>query len=226
MTPPAATTTGSELLEAVRSDLDEVERAIRTHPFPDALAEGRVPPERLHALAGEQLAIVSSDRRSFAQLAVRFPQPPAGDFFLSMAGGEGQALSHLHHFADWLGLDEQALRAREPDPQAQAYPAFVAWLALNAPSSAVALAFLANLAAWGHNCGRVARALRDRHGAPEEAVAFFDFFATSPPGFEEAALGVVDSGLAAGEPPVAAARAARVLQAYELMFWNALGAGL
>lgn len=226
MTPPVATTTGSELLEAVRRDLDEVERAIRAHPFPDALAEGRVTPERLHALAGEQLVIVSSDRRSFAQLAVRFPQPPAGDFFLSMAGGEGQALSHLHHFAEWLRLDEQALRAYEPDPQAQAYPAFVAWLALNAPSSAVALAFLANLAAWGHNCGRVAQALRDRHGAPEEAVAFFDFFATSPAGFEEAALGVVDAGLAAGEPPVAAARAARVLQAYELMFWNALSAGL
>lgn len=224
--PPTAPSSGSELLEVVRSDLDDVDRAIRDHPFPTALGEGRVPPERLQALAGEQLAIVSSDRRSFAQLAVRFPDPPAGDFFLAMAGGEGQALSHLHGFAEWLGLDHQALRAHEPDPQAQAYPAFVAWLALNAPSSAVALAFLANLAAWGHNCARVARALRDRHGAPEEAVAFFDFFATSPPGFEEAALAVVDAGLAAGEPPVAAARAARALQEYELMFWNALGAGL
>jgi thiaminase len=226
MTPPTAITSASELLETVTGDLDEVDRAIRGHPFPAALADGRVPLERLHALAGEQLAIVSSDRRSFAQLAVRFPEPPAGDFFLSMAGGEGQALSHLRDFAEWLRLDEQALRRHEPQPEAQAYPAFVAWLALNAPSSAVALALLANLAAWGHNCGRVARALRDRHGAPEEAVAFFDFFATSPPGFEEAALAVVDAGLAAGEPPVAAARAARVLQAYELMFWDALGAGL
>ncbi|MDQ3241094.1 MAG: transcriptional regulator [Actinomycetota bacterium] len=226
MTQSTAPTTGSDLLQAVRRDLEEVERAIRAHPFPDALAERRVPRERLHALAAEQLAIVSSDRRSFAQLAARFPSAPAGDFFLSMAQGEGEALAHLAHFAEWLGLDERALLAYELQAEAQAYPAFVASLALNAPSSAVALAFLANLPAWGQNCGRVAQALREHHGAPEQAVAFFDFFATSPPGFEEAALAVVDAGLGAGESPGTARRAARLLQAYELMFWDAVGAGL
>ncbi len=87
------------------------------------------------------------------------------------------------------------------------------------------LAFLANLAAWATNCGRVAPALRDRYSAEEDAVAFFDFFVTPPPGFEERALAVVDEGLRAGDSPRRARRAARLLQAYELLFWDTLAEG-
>ncbi|MBA3420618.1 MAG: hypothetical protein H0U12_01770 [Thermoleophilaceae bacterium] len=162
MTPPTATTSGSELLEAVRGDFEEVERAIRAHPFPDALAEGRVPPERLHALAAEQRAIRPSWRGS--------PSTP------------------------------RAARRRSPSWATSPHGGTTA-------------------GAWRKRCATgTAR--------PRRPWAFFDFFATPTPGFEEAALGVVDAGLAAGEPPVAAGRAARVLQAYELMFWNALGSGL
>ena len=57
----------------------------------------------------------------------------------------------------------QRLRRHEPLPAAQAYPAYVAWLALNGSRADVALAFLANLAAWGDNCARMAGALRGRH---------------------------------------------------------------
>jgi thiaminase len=217
---------GHELLRELRGELAGVERSIRSHRFLAALAEGRVPEERLMAFAGEQFAIVSSDRRSFAFLAARFPEPPAGDLFLSLAEGEGQALSLLRAFAGWLGLTAEELVAHEPYAGAQAYPAYVAWLALNGSRSDVVLAFLANLAAWGENCGRVSASLRERYGAPEEAVAFFDFFATPPPGFEERALGVLDDALAAGDSPGRARHAARTLQAYELRFWDALAEGI
>jgi hypothetical protein len=60
---------------------------------------------------------------------------------------------------------------------AQAYPAFVAWLALNGSRADVVLAFLANLAAWGENCGQVAAAVRESCRAGDDAVGFFDFFA-------------------------------------------------
>jgi len=97
-----------------RRDLADVEREIRSHRFFAALDDGRVPRERLGEFAGEQYAILSSDRRSFAALAARFPQPPPGDLFLALAAGEGQALRHLVAFAGALGLDEDALRAHEP----------------------------------------------------------------------------------------------------------------
>jgi hypothetical protein len=58
-----------------------------------------VPESSLRAFAGEQFSIISSDRRSFAHLAGRFPEPPAGDFFLSLAAREGEFLSCLRGFA-------------------------------------------------------------------------------------------------------------------------------
>jgi thiaminase len=210
------------LIAETRSDLATVEQAIRGHRFLDELAEGGVGRDRLEGLAGEQWTIIASDRRAFGFLASRFPRGLAGDLFPAMAQGEGEALSLLRTYAAWAGLDEAALERYEPRPGCQAYTAFVSWLALNGGRADVALAFAANLAAWGENCGRVARALREAYGAGEEDTAFFDFFATSPEGFEQRALAVIDEGLAAGESQVRAKRAARLLQAYELMFWDSL----
>ncbi|MGH4025528.1 MAG: transcriptional regulator [Pseudonocardiaceae bacterium] len=205
---------------------EETADAIRTHRFLDLLRTRDVPEQRLCALAAEQHAIVSSDRRSFAQLAARFSSGSACGFFLGQAESEGLALDRLRGLADWLGLTDAQLRAHEPHPGAQAYPAFVAWLALNGSRADVVLAFLANLAAWGENCGQVAAALRDSYGADDDAAGFFDFFANPPEDFESRALAVLDEGLAAGESPVLARRATRLLQAYELSFWDALAEGL
>jgi thiaminase len=215
-----------ELVAQTQRDLVETAEAIRSHRFLECLRTGDVPDERLRALAGEQYAIVSSDRRSFAQLAVRFPSGLAGGFFLGMAEGEGTALDKLRGLADWLGMTDDELRAHEPHPGAQAYPAFVAWLALNGSRADVVLAFLANLAAWGENCGTVAAALREAYRAGNDTVAFFDFFASPPEDFQPRALEVLNEGLAAGDSPVLAGRATRLLQAYELSFWDALAEGL
>jgi thiaminase len=211
-----------KLLESARAELAGAETAIRGHRYLELLSAGDVPTERLRDIAGEQRHVIASDQRSFAQLAARFTAPPAGGWFLSMAQGEAEALLLLEGYDTWLGLDEEWLRSYEPDPRAQAYPAFVAWLALNGSIAAVSLAFLANLAAWGENCGRVAAALRERYGAGDEAAAFFEYFAAPPPGFQEGTLAVVQAGLDGGDDPVAARRAARLLQSYELLFWDAL----
>jgi thiaminase len=212
----------ADLLESLRADLAPVEEAIRSHRLLGSLAAGAVSEERLRAIAGEQRRIIASDRRSFAQLAARFPSQPAGGWFLSMAQGEGEALALLDGYAAWLSIDEDWFESYEPDPRAQCYPAFVAWLALNGSVGAVTLAFLANLAAWGENCGKVATALRDAYDAGDEAVAFFEFFAAPPPGFREETLAVVQAGVDAGDDPSEMRRATRLLQAYELLFWDAL----
>jgi thiaminase len=73
-------------------------------------------------------------------LAARFPDPPAGELFLSLAQGELHALRLLADFAAALGWGERDLRAYEPRPLAQAYPAYLAWSALFGTCSGVALA--------------------------------------------------------------------------------------
>lgn len=215
-------TSAGELVAQTRSELADVAEAIRSHRFLELLRSRDVPRERLASLAGAQHMIVSSDRRSFAVLAGRFPGGQAGEFFLGLAEGEGVALRKLRGLSGWLGLTDAQVDGYEPQPGTQAYPAFVAWLALNGSRADVVLAFLTNLAVWGENCGAVAAALRDTYGADDDAVAFFDFFANLPPDFESQALAVLDEGLAAGDSPALARRASRLLQACELAFWDAL----
>jgi hypothetical protein len=132
----------------------------------------------------------------------------------------------LAGFAAALGWGERELRAYQPRPLAQAYPAYLAWSALFGTCSGVALAMLANLEEWGGYCGRVAGALLTGYGLAERAVGFFRFFAGPAPGFAEQATAVVAAGLAAGEDPREAVRAALALHAYEIAFWDALAGGL
>ncbi len=197
-------------------ELEPVEHRIRRHPFLAAVAAGRGG-AALGAFAAEQRLIIASDRHSFAHLSGRYPDPPAGDFFSGMEQGEAQALELLEPFARSVGAPE----TYEPLPGCQAYPAFVAQLALIGGRADVALAFLVNLDAWGDACERLALALRHRHD-----VEFLEFFAAPPAGFADRALAVVEQGLEAGEPPERARRAARMLQAYELLYWDTLGGTL
>ncbi|MEU5883394.1 hypothetical protein [Spirillospora sp. NPDC047279] len=213
----------AELVARSRAD---IAASVGPNRFLELLEAGEVPPERLAWLAGEEFRIVGSDRRSFALLASRFPEAPAGAFFLGLAQGENEAFVLLQDFAAALGLSDKDLIAYEPKPLAQTYPAYLAQRAAFGASSEVALAMLANLEEWGAYCGRVAEALRGRYGMDERAVGFFAFFAEAPPGFADQAADVVAAGLAAGERPEDAALAARMLHAYETAFWNALAEGL
>jgi TENA/THI-4/PQQC family len=214
---------GSDLIGRVR---EQVSARASQNRFVDLLEAGNLPRERLTWLAGEQFRIVGSDQRSFALLAARFPDPPAGELFLSLAQGELHVLRLLSDFAAALGWGERDLRSYEPRPLAQAYPAYLAWSALFGTCSGIALAMLANLEEWGGYCGRIAQALVARYDLTEQAVGFFRFFAEPAPGFAEQATSVVAAGLAAGEDPQEAIQAALALHAYEIAFWDALAEGL
>jgi len=69
-------------------------------------------------------------------------------------------------------------------------------------------------------------ALRERYELDDQAVAFFDFFAQPSGDFEQRTLAVLDAGLRAGDSRSRALRAARLLRAYELLFWDALAEGI
>jgi hypothetical protein len=174
------------------------------------------------ALALEEQRIVASDWRSFLTLAARCGEPAGRAFFGALAQGEGLALPTLAPLVAACGVDEAAARAYRPLPGCQAYPSFLAWLALNAEPAAATLAILANFSAWGGYCATIAEALRNHYGLTDEACGFFDFFATPAPELEEQAIAAVQAGLDAGRPLDEAREHGRLLQAYELMFWNTL----
>ena len=210
------------LLKEIQQELQPVNEQLLRHPYMQALEEGKIGREKLRLFAGEQYAIIGSDLKSAAHLVSRFGGSPSRDFFLGILQGERAAWDALLTFAHALGLSEAQLREHEPLPGAHAYTCYMAWLALYASDAEIAAAYLVNFPAWGQNCGRLSRILEERFGLNEKEVAFFDLFASPPATFEASALSVIQRGLDCGTEPRFIRRAARLLQAYELMYWDTI----
>lgn len=187
-------------------------------PFVDRLEAGEVSREELADLAGELYRLVGSDRRSFALLAARFPEP----LFLSMACGEDEAQRLLLDFAAAIGVGTADLSAHEPRPLAQAYPAFLAQTAAFGPRSAVPLALLAHAGASGATYTRVADALQRSYHLDDTAVGHFRFLAETPDELLAQAAEVVATGIAHGDDPAESVRIARMVAEYEAVFWSAM----
>jgi len=211
-----------EVIQEGRQKIASLEMRIREHPYIQALENRRVPRDKLAIFAGQQRHIIESDLRSVSLIVARAGSQETRDFFLGMLQGERAALEALGAFGRAVGLPDDRARAAEPLPGAFAYSAYVAWLALYGSMAEFAGAFLVNLQAWGANCGRMSRALRDLYGLTGADVAFFDLFALTPPGFEEQGMAVVEEGLAQGVDPGRIHRAARMLQGYELLYWDTI----
>ncbi|MFJ8594013.1 transcriptional regulator [Streptomyces sp. NPDC093598] len=196
------------------------------NPLVPLIARGTAPRTTLAALALEQTWVIPADRRAFAFLAARSEatDPKAAAFFTMLAEGEALAGERLTAFARACGVDEAREASYEPLPGCQAYPAYVAWLALNASPADVVLALTANFSAWGGYCATIATALRERYGFTDEACAFFDFFAEPSPDLDRLATAAVREGLDAGRLDEKRAHAyGRLLQNYEARFWSTLG---
>ena len=210
------------LVDEIRQDLQAVNEQLLRHPYLQALEEGKIGQEKLRLFAGEQYSIIASDLKSVAHLVSRFGSAPSRDFFLGILHGERAAWDALLTFADALGLSEAQLREHEPLAGAHAYTCYMAWLALYASDAEVAAAYLVNFPAWGENCSRLSRILKERFGLGDKEIAFFDLFANPPATFEASALSVIQQGLDRGIEPRLIQRAARLLQAYELMYWDTI----
>ncbi len=214
--------TAPELVAAIRGDLTEVGEKLTRHPYLAALEAKRFEADRLKLFTGEQHQIVNSDLRSISLLVNRNAHLPSRDYLLGLLHGEAAALSDLPALASALGMSAVDLRDYEPLPGCQVYPAYVAWLALYGSDADFASAFLVNLPAWGSACARMSLALRLQYELPPGATAFLDAFARGVPEFEAESLKVVQDGLDRGLDPRDMARSARLLQTYELVFWDTL----
>jgi thiaminase len=211
-----------QLVNEIRSTLQSVDDQIRNHPYLRALENGQVPSANLRAFAAEQYNILRSDLRSDSLMVSRFGVTPTGAFFRDLPGGEAQALIYILDFAAALGMSEADLQAYEPKPEAQAYPAYATWLANYGTNADIAASFLLNFTVFGENTARMGAALRSRYGFSSQSTAFFDYFGTPTPGFDESAIAVIAAGLENCADQRLIKRSARLLQAYEKLFWDSV----
>ncbi|OSP43455.1 transcriptional regulator [Streptomyces sp. 13-12-16] len=218
-TEDAMTRTARELLETTTGELAPDPGS---NPLVPLIARGEADRAVLAALALEQRRVIPADRRAFLHLAER-ADPKSAAYFTALAEGENLAAEHLEAFTTACGVDETRANAYAPLPGCQSYPAYVAWLALNANPSDAVLALTANFSAWGGYCATIAKALRTHYGFTDGSCAFFDFFAEPSPDLDRMATEAVRSALDEGRLDENRAHEhARLLQAYEAMFWTAL----
>ncbi|WP_158888245.1 transcriptional regulator [Amycolatopsis anabasis] len=215
------------MTESARELLAAVQRELAPHDDENRLvhliAGGTAPRSVFRLIAAEEHHIVASDWRSFLHLAARSTERNAREFFAGLAQGEGVALEKLAALNAATGLDDEALREYEPLAGCQAYPAYLAWLALNGDPADVVVAITANFAAWGSYCATIAEAMREHYGFDDDACGFFDLFASPPePGADALPVAAVRAGIEAGRGSREARRYARLFQSYELQFWNTL----
>ncbi len=213
-----------DMLDRLCADLAIDERENRLVPL---IAAGTAPLGVIGAFAAEEHHVVGSDRRSFLFLAARSAGPVA-DFYIRLGQGESLALARLSALAEAAGMDEAELRGYRPLAGCQAYPAYLAWLALNGDPVEVAIALAANLATWRGYCATVGQARRNEYGFDDDACAFFDLFAEPEPDADDVVLAVIDAALDEGRTLPHVDRYGGLLRSYELMFWNTLadpGAG-
>ena len=195
------------------------------NPLVAEVEQGTARRPAIAALTLEQHHVIASDWRAFNHLAVRSTELGASAcvaFYNTLADGEEIAASRLGALAAACELDAAALDAYEPLPGCQAYPSYVARLALTGRPAEVVLALSANFAAWGGYCGRIAQGLRTHYGFDDAACAFFDFFATPAPALEAQAEAAVQEGLDDDLDVATACRSGRLLQSYEKLFWDTL----
>nr|WP_282798238.1 transcriptional regulator [Streptomyces sp. CC224B] len=204
----------------------ELAPAPQANPFVPLVADGTADRGAVAALALEQCRIIPADRRSFLHLAARSADaglPAGAAFFGALAEGETLASDRLGALLAACQVGERQAEEYVPTAGCQAYPAYVAWLALNGEPADVVLALTANFAAWGGYCAALAGALRARYGFPDEACAFFDLFAEPSPDLGRSALAALEEGVSRGTiTPRTALRQGRLLQEYEGMFWSSL----
>jgi len=210
------------LVEETRQELQAVEAQIRRHPYLDALEAEAVSRDELRRFAGQQYHIIASDLRAMALVIAKADSAETREFFWGGIQAERAALEALEAFAGALAMPAGDLKGAEPIPGAFAYSAYVAWLALFGSCAEFAAAFLVNLEAWGSNCARMSQALKARYRMKEGDVGFFTLFRDLPPGFQERALRVIQEGLDRGVGTKKIKRAARMLQGYELLYWDTL----
>jgi thiaminase len=210
------------LVHTIQEALQPVEQRLRQHAYIQALEEGHFTLSQLRYFVGEQSHIIPSDLRSIAFLISRCAAPASQQFCRTILDGEAAALEALEPLATAIGMTPADRDAYEPALGTQAYSAYLAWLCLYGSEAEVVAALVVNFAAWGANCSRIAQALRQRYGLQEAAVQFFTQFAAAPPDVSPPALRVIEAGLQQGVEARRIVRAARMLQGYELMFWDTL----
>lgn len=211
----------SRLLAEIRERLADENRKILDHNFIKDAELGKLDERRIKLFVAQQNYIVTYDLRSLALMLVRSGSREEADFFHTLISGDLEASKQLVTLSEELGITQETMGSPTIIPEAVAYTHYIAWLALYANAGEQAMALIVNLPVWGGACKRLGDALRERYGF--RSLGFFEAFSGPFDPIEKAALKVIDRYVERQKAGME--RCAKMIQRYELMFWDGVYRG-
>ncbi|MEM0444844.1 MAG: TenA family transcriptional regulator [Nitrososphaerota archaeon] len=209
------------LLSRLRIELQEVNRRIENHPFIVEAENAVLPLDKLKLYVENQYYIVYHDVRSLALMVSRAKEYDEATYLAKLELGDLRAFEELCKMGEELGVGLTGFERLRIIPAAVSYTHYLSWLALNASVGEQVFALIVNLPVWGRACARLAEALKTRYGLA--ATGFLEGFAQTPPWVEDDGLRLVERYLDRGEEKMRLV--ARMIQSYELSFWDGIYGG-
>ncbi|MEM0440211.1 MAG: hypothetical protein QW463_01235 [Candidatus Caldarchaeum sp.] len=207
-----------QFLDETRNNLKPFNRRIINHPLLMEVEKGELSIDKIKLFAENQHYIVHHDIRSIALMVSRSVTGFEAEYFTALQNGDLAAFKELKKLMEELGVVHSKLRILH---EAVAYTHYLAWLSLYATPGEQAFALIVNLPVWGEACRKLSHALKTKYGVKN--TGFLDFFEKTPEWVENDGLKIVEGYL-----PSSAERMktiAKLIQGYELMFWDAIYKG-
>lgn len=211
-----------EILASLRKEPFSIEtdEKLANHRIVQVAKSGTLPLKVVETLLCEQYHIIGADTRSMEHLVSRFQSNDViREYFQYFYEGEKIAHGKLLTMAKAMKLSNSDLESYEPQAKAQGYPSYLCRLAHYGEAPQIAAAIAVNFPPFGQMCLALEDALKKNYNMKEDDVAFLRFFGGGD--LDEGALKVIEASNAKIEYKDIR-RAVRLLQAYEVMFWDSV----
>jgi thiaminase len=209
------------LLAEVRKELEPLNSSVLNCRFLLRAERGELTFEDLRSFVENQIYIVSHDAKSIALMAARATHAEESAYFADLARADLEALRALEELADELGAGRGPVHSLNIIPHVVDYTHFPAFLAAHRNPGEQAFALIVNLHVWSAACARLLKAVSERYGL--RRTRFLELFSSVPGWVEERGLQVCERYFA--EHAESMKLFARLIQSYELSFWEGLGGG-
>ena len=221
---------GASFLKEARVELAEESAGVLKHPFSADAAAGSLPLEALRIWCRQQYPILRYDTRSIAHMVTRSEYLDEKQFFTMLLHGAQEAESRLEAFSGELDISLEDLRSSTLLPWTQAYGHYIAWLALYANVGEQVAAFTVNLPTYAYVMARLGEATKTHYGLT--GGGYFDLWslglnylddpaeAVAPQEWEARAVEICGRYVDKYQQEMIAA--CRMLQSYELAFWDTI----
>jgi len=201
-----------EFIEKLRHELEEINQKITKHPFILDAVQGKLGIEKIRLFIEQQHYVALNDAKALAIMYSRSDFPD-NEFFLRLLVSHQKALERLNKIIHHFNIDVNKIK---PISKAISYTHFLFHLAFFGSIQEQVIAIIINFPIFIESINKLGKALREKYQFSE--VSFFEE-AKWDKELEFLALKILEKH---DFQTPSVKNAARLIQEYELEYWDCL----